>query len=105
MENMSGRHSRGVRRLCSEAEGWAGLSLYSRWHLGKVFANTMQEIIEQHKNLLYSIHTIKLKLPYSIYGGPLRSHLATFAGLLAVSRLCACVFHTTHLDVAIISHI
>jgi hypothetical protein len=37
MENMSGRHSRGVRRLCSEAEGWAGLSLYSQWHLGRYF--------------------------------------------------------------------
>ena len=32
-------------------------------------ANTMQEIIEKHKNVLYSIHTIELELAYSIYGG------------------------------------
>ena len=34
-----------------------------------LFANTMQEIIEKHKNVLYSIHTIELKLAYSIYRG------------------------------------
>ena len=29
----------------------------------------MQEIIEKHKNVLYGIHTIELKLAYSIYRG------------------------------------